>query len=148
MSLFPSGARAYLQGPGGTIPASEASSASPSSAAPCGRSWTRSSGTSREGRKAAIYAARDRFYRGDIGQRIAAAVQDAGGLMTAADLASYRGRVERPTRLTLQARATHTYDICKTGFWGQGPVLLQTLRSSRASTSSAWATTRPSTSTR
>ena len=58
-----------------------------------------------QGRKAAIYAARDRFYRGDIGQRIAAAVQDAGGLMTAADLAGYRGRVERAHRLT-QDRAT------------------------------------------
>jgi gamma-glutamyltranspeptidase/glutathione hydrolase len=47
--------------------------------------------------------------------------------MTAADLAGYRGRIERPTRLTIKL-GEHTYDICKTGFWGQGPVLLQALR--------------------
>jgi gamma-glutamyltranspeptidase/glutathione hydrolase len=47
--------------------------------------------------------------------------------MTAADLMGYRGRIERPTRLTVKL-GEHTYDICKTGFWGQGPVLLQALR--------------------
>src|SRR5439155_146343 len=73
-----------------------------------------------EGRRAAIYAARDRFYKGDIGQRIVRAVQDAGGLLTAEDLTRYRGRVEKPTRLTF--RASHgTFEVFKTGFWGQGP---------------------------
>jgi len=126
MSLFPSGARAYLQGPGGTIPAVGSIFRQPD----LGRTLRALVDAEQrhlgEGRKAAIYAARDRFYRGDLGQRIAAAVQDAGGLMTAADLASYRGRVERPTRLTLKLR-DHTYEIFKTGFWGQGPVLLQAL---------------------
>ena len=87
------------------------------------------------GREAAIYAARDRFYSGDVGQRIARAVQDAGGLITAADLASYRGRVEQPTRLEFTAHG-YRYEVCKTGFWGQGPMLLQTL-APRASTSRA-----------
>ena len=69
--------------------------------------------SARSGRKAAIYAARDRFYRGDIGQRIARAVQDAGGLMTAADLAGYRGRVEPPTRLARSGPATAPSSVAR-----------------------------------
>jgi gamma-glutamyltranspeptidase / glutathione hydrolase len=126
MRRYPSGARVYLQGPEGGIP-------------PVGSLFRQAelAGTLRalvdeeqrnisRGRKAAIYAARDRFYRGNIGQRIARAVQDAGGLLTAADLAGYRGRVERPTQLEFTAHG-HRYEVFKTGFWGQGPVLLQTL---------------------
>src|SRR3989454_1863656 len=78
------------------------------------------------GRKEAINAARDRFYRGDIGRRIVKAVQEAGGLMTEADLAGYKGRLEQPTRGTLKTRHG-TFEVFKTGFWGQGPVLLQAL---------------------
>jgi len=78
------------------------------------------------GRKAAIHAARDRFYRGDIGQRIAKAVREAGGLLTEADLATYRGRVEPPTRRVFKTRHG-SFEVAKTGFWGQGPVLLQAL---------------------
>ena len=127
MALFPSGARAYLQGPGRTIPAVGSLFRQPELAGTLRALADEEQRHLAEGRKAAIYAARDRFYRGDIGQRLAAAVQDAGGLMTAADLTGYRGRIERPTRLTVKL-GEHTYDICKTGFWGQGPVLLQALR--------------------
>ncbi|MFP5380426.1 MAG: gamma-glutamyltransferase, partial [Vicinamibacteria bacterium] len=42
-------------------------------------------------REAAIRAGRDAFYTGDIAARIAAAVQQAGGVMTADDLARYEG---------------------------------------------------------
>jgi gamma-glutamyltranspeptidase/glutathione hydrolase len=79
-----------------------------------------------EGREAAIYAARDRFYRGDIGARIAQAVEEAGGLMTAADLAGYRGRIETPARGVFRSRHG-SFEVFKTGFWGQGPVLIQAL---------------------
>jgi len=78
------------------------------------------------GRKDAIYAARDRFYRGDIARRIAKAVQDENGLMTADDLAAYRGRVERPVHGVLRTRHG-TFEVFKTDFWGQGPVLVQAL---------------------
>src|SRR5207249_9827271 len=54
------------------------------------------------------------------------AVQASHGLMTAADLATYRGRVEPPTRITFTTRHG-TFEVFKTGFWGQGPVLLQAL---------------------
>jgi gamma-glutamyltranspeptidase/glutathione hydrolase len=80
-----------------------------------------------EGRAAAIYAARDRFYRGDIAARIAAAVQADRGLLTAADLAAYRGRVEAPTRATFTTRHG-TFEVFKTGFWGQGPMLGEALQ--------------------
>src|SRR5437667_341176 len=46
------------------------------------------------GRKAAIHAARDRFYRGDIGQRIAKAVRDAGGLLSDAYAAQRRKLID------------------------------------------------------
>jgi len=73
-------------------------------------------------REAAIRAGRDAFYTGDIAARIAAAVQQAGGVMTADDLARYRGRVEEPASTTYRG-----YTVYKAGAWNQGPVLLQTL---------------------
>jgi gamma-glutamyltranspeptidase / glutathione hydrolase len=127
LALFPSGARVYLQGPGGSIPAVGSLFRQPELARTLRALAEEEQRHLASGRKAAIYAARDRFYRGDIGQRIAAAVQGAGGLLTVDDLAGYRGRVEQPTRLTFKL-AGHTYEIFKTGFWGQGPVLLQTLQ--------------------
>jgi gamma-glutamyltranspeptidase/glutathione hydrolase len=126
MKRFPSGARVYLQGPGGTIPAVGSVFKQPELARTLRKLVEEERQHAAEGRKAAIYAARDRFYRGDIGQAIAKAVQDAGGLLTADDLAHYMGRVERPTRLPFQTRHG-TFEVFKTGFWGQGPVLLQAL---------------------
>jgi gamma-glutamyltranspeptidase/glutathione hydrolase len=127
MALFPSGARVYLQGPGGTIPAVGSVFRQPDLARTLRALADEEQRHAARGRKAAIYAARDRFYRGDVGQRIAAAVQDAGGLLTAADLAAYRGRVEPPTRLGVTLGG-HVYEVSKTGFWGQGPMLLQALQ--------------------
>jgi gamma-glutamyltranspeptidase/glutathione hydrolase len=74
------------------------------------------------GRAKAIEAGRDVFYKGDVGKRIAAAVQADGGLMRHEDLANYQGRLEEP--LTTRFAG---YDIHKAGFWSQGPALLMTL---------------------
>lgn len=79
----------------------------------------RASGATRE---AGIRAARDRFYKGEIAQRIAAGVQEAGGFMTAEDLAAFEGRFEEPVSTTYRG-----YEVYKAGFWNQSPVLLQTL---------------------
>ena len=126
MRKYPSGARVYLQGPEGRAPLVGALFRQPELARTLRALVEAERSSAGKGRKPAIYAARDRFYRGDVGERIAAAVRDAGGLMTAADLASYQGRVEPPARATFRTRHG-AFEVCKTGFWGQGPVLLQAL---------------------
>lgn len=73
-------------------------------------------------RVAAIQAARDYFYKGALGRRIAQATQAAGGLITADDLAGYTGKIEKPVTTNF-----HGFDVYKCGPWDQGPVLLQTL---------------------
>jgi gamma-glutamyltranspeptidase/glutathione hydrolase len=123
---IPSGARVYLQGPGGTIPAEGSLFRQPELARTLRALVVEENRHLASGRKDAIQAARDLFYRGDIGQRIARAVQSEGGLMTVADLSAYRGRVETPARRAFTTRHG-TFEIAKTGFWGQGPVLLQAL---------------------
>ena len=70
----------------------------------------------------AIEAGRDVFYKGDVGRRIAAAVQADGGLLSYQDLASYKGRLEAPVTTRFQG-----HDVHKAGFWSQGPALLMTL---------------------
>ena len=76
----------------------------------------------KKGRKAAIQAGRDAFYKGDIARRIGAAVEKDGGTMRYEDLAKYRGKVEAPATSTF-----YGYQICKGGFWSQGPVQLMIL---------------------
>ena len=123
---IPSGARVYLQDPGGTIPPVGSLFRQRDLAQTLRALEEEEQRHLHQGRKAAIYAARDRFYRGDIGQRVVRAVQEAGGLLTAEDLGRYKGRVERPTHAVFQTRHG-TFEVFKTGFWGQGPVLLQAL---------------------
>ena len=73
-------------------------------------------------RVTAIHAGRDAFYTGDIAHRIADADKAAGGVFTYDDLATYHGKIEKPTTTNF-----HGYDVYKAGTWNQGPVLLQTL---------------------
>jgi gamma-glutamyltranspeptidase/glutathione hydrolase len=124
--LYPSGARVYLEGPGRAIPAVGTLFRQPDLARTLRALAEAERRHLRLGRKAAIYAGRDVFYKGHIGQRIARAAQVEGGLLTAEDLARYHGRVETPTRLTFRTRLG-AFEVFKTGFWGQGPVLLQAL---------------------
>jgi len=126
MAAFPSGARVYLQGPGGSVPDVGSTFRQPDLARTLRALVEAEQHNARRGRKAAIYSARDRFYRGDIGRRIAKAVQTAGGLLTETDLAGYKGRVEQPSHGPFKTRHG-TFEVFKTGFWGQGPVLLQML---------------------
>jgi len=73
-------------------------------------------------RKQAIYAAYDRFYRGDIAQEIARSVQEQGGLITAADLANWKVKIEEPVSTTYKG-----ITVYKLPFWQQGPAMLQAL---------------------
>ena len=77
--------------------------------------------------KKAIQAGRDAFYKGDIARRIGAAMERDGGLMRYDDLARYRGKVEAPATTSVFG-----YDICKAGFWSQGPAMLMALNIAEA----------------
>jgi gamma-glutamyltranspeptidase/glutathione hydrolase len=73
-------------------------------------------------RKAAIYAAYDRFYKGDIAQEFVRGVQEEGGLITLADLANWRVKIEAPVKTTYRG-----IDVYKLSTWTQGPAMLQAL---------------------
>jgi len=73
-------------------------------------------------RVAAIAAARECFYRGDVAALIGAFSETCGGLLRAGDLAGYRARVEPPLSTTFMGR-----EILGQAAWTQGPVLLQAL---------------------
>ena len=73
-------------------------------------------------RKEAIYAAYDRFYRGDIAEEIVRATRESGGLFTKEDLANWEVKLEEPVTTNYRG-----IDVYKLTTWTQGPVLLQAL---------------------
>ncbi len=73
-------------------------------------------------RKEAIYAAYDRFYRGDIAEELVRSSAEYGGLMTMADLDGWQVYIEDPVRTNYKG-----VDVYKLTHWVQGPVLLQAL---------------------
>lgn len=75
-----------------------------------------------KGRRAAILAAFDRFYKGDIAADLVASVRAQGGLFTAEDLANWTVRIEEPVKTTYKGIEVH-----KLTAWTQGPVMLQAL---------------------
>lgn len=73
-------------------------------------------------RVAGIDAARDEFYRGDIGKQIAGFIQAEGGSVSEEDLAEFHSEIEQPTSTSF-----HGIDVHVCGPWSQGPVIPQTL---------------------
>ena len=73
-------------------------------------------------RKAAIMAAYDRFYKGDIAKEIVRGVREDGGLFTEQDLATWKVKIEEP--LSVQYKGIDVYKLRE---WQQGPALLQSL---------------------
>ncbi|MDF1502422.1 gamma-glutamyltransferase, partial [Roseisolibacter sp. H3M3-2] len=73
-------------------------------------------------RKAAIYAAYDRFYTGDIARDLVAAVREDGGLFTLRDLATWKVKIEEPVSTTYKG-----IEVYKLPIWQQGPAMLQAL---------------------
>jgi len=73
-------------------------------------------------RRDAIYAAYDRFYKGDIAQEIVRSVKEQGGLFEMEDLAKWKVYVEQPERTTYKG-----IEVYKLTHWVQSPVMLQTL---------------------
>jgi gamma-glutamyltranspeptidase/glutathione hydrolase len=73
-------------------------------------------------RKAAIYAAYDRFYRGDIAKEFVRGSREQGGLHTLEDLANWEVYIEEPVMTTYKE-----VEVYKLQPWVQGPVMLQAL---------------------
>ena len=73
-------------------------------------------------RKEAIYAAYDRFYKGDIAAEFVRGSQEQGGLITMQDLANWKPIEEEPMHVNYIG-----IDVYKLQQWTQGPMLLQSL---------------------
>jgi gamma-glutamyltranspeptidase/glutathione hydrolase len=73
-------------------------------------------------RKAAIMAAYERFYRGDIAQALVRGTQEQGGLITLPDLDKWRVKLEPPATVNYKG-----VDVYKLTVWTQGPAMLQAL---------------------
>jgi gamma-glutamyltranspeptidase/glutathione hydrolase len=78
--------------------------------------------TAGKNRKEAIYAAYERFYKGDIAQEFARGVKEDGGLITTQDLANWKVRIEEPVKTTYKG-----VEVYKLTHWTQGPAMLQAL---------------------
>ncbi len=86
----------------------------------------------RRGRSEGLRAAHDRFYKGDIAERIVLFARENhfpdasgnrhAGLLAREDLSGYSARIEKPVTVNYRG-----YDVYKCGPWTQGPVFLQQL---------------------
>lgn len=76
----------------------------------------------KKSRKEAIYAAYDRFYKGDIADEMVRAIKEEGGLITKDDLANWKVIEETP--LSVNYKGIEVYKLSQ---WTQGPMLLQSL---------------------
>ena len=75
-----------------------------------------------ENRKEAIYAAYDRFYKGDIAKEFVRGCQEQGGLITMEDLAKWKVLQEEPLKTNYKG-----IEVYKLQQWTQGPAMLQAL---------------------
>ena len=76
-----------------------------------------------KGREAAIRAARDYFYKGEIADEMIEWSQDQGGLLTKEDLAEFHVEIEEPV-----VGKFKEYEVKTCGPWCQGPVVAETLQ--------------------
>jgi len=76
-------------------------------------------GAAAQGRQAALKAARDRFYKGDIAREMAEFAEKNGGLFRYGDFASYTAKVEEPVSLHYRG-----YEVYKNPSSNQGPAEL------------------------
>jgi gamma-glutamyltranspeptidase/glutathione hydrolase len=73
-------------------------------------------------REEAIFAACDRFYKGDIAREFARGCQEQGGLITVEDLAAWKPIEEEPMHVNYKG-----VEVYKLQQWTQGPAMLQAL---------------------
>ncbi|MCX6207334.1 MAG: gamma-glutamyltransferase [Bacteroidetes bacterium] len=76
----------------------------------------------KKSRKAAIMAAYDRFYTGDVAKEFVRGNNEQGGLITMNDLANWKPKIEEPLHVNYKG-----IEVYKLQEWTQGPMLLQGL---------------------
>ena len=76
-----------------------------------------------QGREAALQAARDFFYKGEIAEEMVRFIQDQGGLLTMEDLAAFNVGVDTPPSIDYKG-----IQVYACGPWCQGPVNLHALK--------------------
>ncbi|MEQ8398426.1 gamma-glutamyltransferase [Thalassobaculum sp.] len=74
------------------------------------------------GREAGLNAARDAFYRGDLGRQIVAFHEANGGLLRERDLTDYQVSIDSPV-----ATGFADGELLACGVWCQGPTLIQVI---------------------
>lgn len=122
LERWPSNAEVYL--PGGEVPAVGELFVQPDLAASLRYMMDEERAALARGadRRGGLQAARDAFYRGDLGRAITRFQADNGGLLTMDDLARFEVRLEQPVRSRFGE-----VDVYACGFWCQGPTLGQAL---------------------
>ncbi|CAI8046978.1 Glutathione hydrolase-like YwrD proenzyme [Geodia barretti] len=76
-----------------------------------------------QGREAALQAARDFFYKGEIAEEIVRFVQSEGGLLTMEDMAEFGVGIDTPPSIDYKG-----IEVFACGPWCQGPMNLHTLK--------------------
>ena len=76
-----------------------------------------------QGREAALQAARDFFYKGEIAEEMVRFIQDQGGLLTMEDLVAFKVGVDTPPSIDYKG-----IQVYACGPWCQGPVNLHALK--------------------
>ena len=118
---WPSSAALYM--PNGEVPRPGDIIKNPGLAQVFRRLLDAEAGAKNRGREAAIDAARDCFYRGEIAREIVKWSDAKGGLLQASDLDRFTTRFEEPVSADYRGFTVH-----KCQPWSQGPVFLQQLR--------------------
>ncbi|HWQ54130.1 MAG TPA: gamma-glutamyltransferase [Bryobacteraceae bacterium] len=114
---YPSSARAYF--PGGTSPKRGEIATYPDLARTMRKLVEAERAAAPQGRRAALKAARDRFYKGDIAREMARFSEENGGLVRYEDFAAYTAKVEEPVSADYRG-----YTMLKNPSSGQGPAEL------------------------
>ena len=118
---WPTSAAVYM--PGGELPHTGDLIRNPALAACFKRLADAEAAARNRGREAAIDAARDRLYRGDIARDMLNWSDANGGLLAAGDFERFTTRIEAPVTADYRGVTVH-----KCQPWSQGPVFLQQLR--------------------
>lgn len=117
---WPTSARLFL--PGGNVPKPGDMFSQPDLARTLRQIVDAERAAVSKGRHASLTAARDYFYKGDIARRISEFCAANGGLLRVVDFAAFHAKIEAPAHSSYRG-----YEVYKTGFFAQGPVMLEML---------------------